>query len=60
MNILIIDGQGGRLGKLVIERLRAARLSDCITAVGTNSTATAAMRLMHYLTKKEAAADERP
>ena len=43
MNILIIDGQGGRLGKLVIERLRAARLSDCITAVGTNSTATAAM-----------------
>lgn len=43
MNILVIDGQGGRLGKLLIERLKAAQLSEEIIAVGTNSTATAAM-----------------
>jgi len=43
MNILVIDGQGGRLGKLIIEKLKGSHLSDTITAVGTNSAATAAM-----------------
>ena len=43
MNILVIDGQGGRLGQLLIERLKAAHLSETITAVGTNSAATASM-----------------
>lgn len=43
MNILVIDGQGGRLGKLIIERLKGFHLSDTVTAVGTNSAATAAM-----------------
>ena len=43
MNILVIDGQCGRLGQLLIERLKAAHLSETITAVGTNSAATAAM-----------------
>ena len=43
MNILVIDGQGGRLGKLLIERLKIAELDESIIAVGTNSMATAAM-----------------
>ena len=41
--VAVIDGQGGRMGQLIIERIRAAGLSCRITAVGTNSTATAAM-----------------
>lgn len=41
--ILIIDGQGGRLGVLLTERIKAALPAFSITAVGTNSIATAAM-----------------
>ena len=41
--ILVIDGQGGRIGRLLIEAL-LQRLPDArITAVGTNSAATAGM-----------------
>lgn len=41
--ILIIDGQGGRIGSQLIEALRE-RIKDAeITAVGTNSIATANM-----------------
>jgi len=43
MKILIVDGQGGRLGKLLVEGLRQAGIKDEIIAVGTNSIATAAM-----------------
>ena len=43
MKILIVDGQGGRLGKLLVEGLRQAGVRDEIIAVGTNSIATAAM-----------------
>jgi len=43
MRILVIDGQGGRLGKLLVEGLRQAGISEEILAVGTNSIATAAM-----------------
>jgi hypothetical protein len=43
MKILVIDGMGGGIGKLLIERLREARTNVEITAVGTNSVATAAM-----------------
>lgn len=40
--VLIIDGQGGRIGKMLAERLLT--LEDVeITAVGTNSIATSAM-----------------
>lgn len=43
MNILVIDGQGGKMGRLLIEEI-LARLPDVkVTAVGTNSVATAAM-----------------
>lgn len=42
-NILVIDGQGGGLGKQLVSAMR--RLDNIrITAVGTNSAATAAMR----------------
>ena len=43
MNILIIDGMGGGIGKSVIEYIKAEFPSYEITAVGTNSLATAAM-----------------
>jgi hypothetical protein len=42
-NILVIDGQGGGLGRQLIEELRKALPDAQITAVGTNSTATASM-----------------
>ncbi len=41
--ILIIDGQGGMLGKQLVEALRKAVPAAEITAVGTNSTATSNM-----------------
>ena len=43
ISVVVIDGQGGKLGQLFIERVRAAGLSCRLTAVGTNSLATAAM-----------------
>ena len=43
MNILVIDGQGGRMGKSVIEQLKKKWPDLEIIAVGTNSLATAAM-----------------
>ncbi len=43
LQILIIDGQGGRIGRQLVERIRAAEIAAEITAVGTNSAATAAM-----------------
>jgi len=42
-NILIIDGQGGGLGRLLVEAVRKLLPEAEITAVGTNSAATAAM-----------------
>ena len=46
IKILVIDGQGGGLGKSIIEQLKLVKkdMSDCeITAAGTNSAASAAM-----------------
>ena len=43
MNYLVIDGQGGRLGKLLIEGIRREFPEAEITAVGTNAAATATM-----------------
>ena len=40
MNILVIDGQGGRLGRKLVESIRRACPDTEITAVGTNSIAT--------------------
>ena len=41
--ILIIDGQGGLLGKQLVEAIRKTVLDAEITAVGTNSIATSSM-----------------
>lgn len=41
--ITIIDGQGGRMGKTIIEQLKKQFPEQELLAVGTNSIATAAM-----------------
>lgn len=43
MNVLVIDAQGGGVGKQVITSLRKELSNIIITAVGTNSLATSAM-----------------
>lgn len=44
MRIAVIDGQGGGIGKLIVEKLRAAFGNEiCILALGTNALATALM-----------------
>ena len=43
MKITVIDGQGGSLGKEIVALLLKEIENAQITAVGTNSTATAAM-----------------
>ncbi len=43
MNILIIDAQGGGLGRQLVTNIKENFPTSDITAVGTNNTATAAM-----------------
>lgn len=43
MKIVVIDGQGGKIGKAVCEQLVKAGLGEKVIAVGTNAIATAAM-----------------
>ncbi|MGN0785287.1 MAG: DUF3842 family protein [Candidatus Aphodomorpha sp.] len=43
MKIVVIDGQGGKMGSALIERIKAALPEQTCIAVGTNSIATAAM-----------------
>ncbi len=43
MRILVIDGQGGRIGRGIIEQLIKGGFNGEIIAVGTNSSATEAM-----------------
>ena len=43
MLIVVMDAQGGGVGKLVIEQMKRALPETEITAVGTNALATAAM-----------------
>ena len=40
--VVVIDGQGGKLGRIIIEQLKAATDIE-IMAIGTNSIATATM-----------------
>lgn len=44
MRVLIIDAQGGGIGKLLVSAVKKAFPSDVVTAVGTNSMASSAMR----------------
>lgn len=43
MKITVIDGQGGRIGKTVIEQIRAGHKDLELYAIGTNTMATSAM-----------------
>ncbi len=44
MRIAVVDGQGGGIGKLLVEKLRAALGNDiAMLALGTNALATALM-----------------
>lgn len=44
MKLLVVDGQGGKLGKRIIEKIKES-MPDCqIFAVGTNSLATLNMQ----------------
>ena len=43
MKITVIDGQGGKIGKTIVEQLKKAHPEQEIYAIGTNSLATAAM-----------------
>ena len=43
MNILVIDAQGGGIGKQIVSALKKHYPEQYITAVGTNSLATSAM-----------------
>lgn len=46
MKILVIDGQGGRLGSQIIKSIKEKLPDEEITAIGTNSVATSAMMKM--------------
>ena len=43
MEVLVIDGQGGRLGRELVEQITKAHPEVTLTAVGTNSLATESM-----------------
>lgn len=43
MKIVVIDGQGGRLGQLICEAVTKEQIECDLMAVGTNSIATSAM-----------------
>lgn len=43
MNVLVIDGQGGGVGKALVAALKQQLPALTVTATGTNATATAAM-----------------
>ncbi len=43
MNVVIIDGQGGKIGRTIAEKLKAKLPSQELTVIGTNSIATANM-----------------
>ena len=50
MKITIIDGQGGRIGKSVIEQIKKNHPDLELYAIGTNSLATSAMLKLAYFT----------
>ena len=43
MKVVVIDGQGGNIGKRVVEEIKANGIQSEVMAIGTNSTATAQM-----------------
>ena len=43
MKVIVMDAQGGGMGRLLVEGLKRAMPEQPVTAVGTNALATAAM-----------------
>lgn len=43
MKIAVVDGQGGKLGRQLVEKISASVKNAEILAIGTNSAASAAM-----------------
>lgn len=43
MKIVVIDGQGGRLGKLLVEKVKSRLPRSQVYALGTNAIATSVM-----------------
>ena len=43
MNVLVIDGQGGGVGRQLVEGIKKSFPEETVTAVGTNTAATQAM-----------------
>ena len=43
MKIVVIYGQGGNIGRRIVEEIKAKKIGCEILAIGTNSTATALM-----------------
>ena len=43
MKVVVVDGQGGKMGQMLIERIKSADLACEIIAIGTNSIATSVM-----------------
>ena len=43
MKVAVIDGQGGKMGQMIIERIKNSDLQCELIAVGTNSIATSVM-----------------
>ena len=43
MKVVVIDGQGGRLGQMIVEAICKEELPVDLYAIGTNSIATSAM-----------------
>lgn len=44
MKILVVDGQGGGIGKAIVAAIKEAKPEIEVISVGTNSTATSAMK----------------
>lgn len=43
MKVIVIDGQGGKMGQSIVERIKSTDISCEIIAIGTNSIATSVM-----------------
>ena len=43
MKIVVIDGQGGSIGRAIVEKLVSRGLDENLVCIGTNATATANM-----------------
>ena len=43
MKVVIIDGQGGKMGQMIIEQIKSSSVPCELIAIGTNSIATSAM-----------------